>query len=63
MGVTGAEDPTCNLGPRKQKRKHVDIEDDVDVDELQRTRGICTDYRHLNDSFSDEEDEMIPSYQ
>lgn len=57
MGVTGVDDPTCNLGPEKQKQKHVDIEDDVDVDELWRTHGICIDYHHLNDFFSDKEDE------
>jgi hypothetical protein len=56
MGVTGVEDPTCNLGPRKQKQKHVNIVDDVDVDEPRRTHGIRTDYCHLSDPYSDEKD-------
>ena len=44
------------LDPLKKSKKHVDIKEDVDVDELWRMCRICTDYHH-NNPFSDEEDE------
>ena len=56
-GVTGTDEPTCNLGPKKRKQKNNDIDGDINIDEPQRTHGIHTNYHHLNDPFSDEKDE------
>jgi hypothetical protein len=52
-GVTGSDQ---NLEPTKRKR-NVEVEEEVDIDELQRMRGIRADYKHLHDPFPDEEDD------
>jgi hypothetical protein len=42
MGVTGSDDRTCNLEPKRNE-----IEEDVDIDAPWKTRGICTNYQKL----------------
>jgi len=43
---------------RKQcKCKQIEIQDEVDIDELWKTHGICTNYCYLQNPFSEEEDD------
>ena len=56
-GITGMDEPTHNLEAKKRKQTNNDIDGDINIDEPRRMRGIHTDYRHLNDPFSDEKDE------
>jgi Reverse transcriptase (RNA-dependent DNA polymerase) len=46
MGVTGSDDRTHDLEP-KRKRKRNEIEEDVDIDAPRKTRGIRTNYQNL----------------
>src|SRR6202789_4023968 len=55
-GVTDSDDITRNLEP-KRKRKRIEVEEDLDIDEPRKTRGIRTDYKHLHDPFTYEEEE------
>jgi Reverse transcriptase (RNA-dependent DNA polymerase) len=56
MGITGSDDTTCNLEP-KWKWKRNEVEGNVDINELQKMRGICTNYKLLHDPFPEEEEE------
>jgi hypothetical protein len=56
MGVTGFDDTTHNLEP-KRKWKRNEVEGNVDINEPQKTRGICTNYKLLHDPFPEEEEE------
>jgi hypothetical protein len=56
MGVAGSDDTTHNLEP-KRKQKRNEVEGNVDINELQKTHGICTNYKLLHDPFPEEEEE------
>jgi hypothetical protein len=54
-GVTDSDDITRNLGPKKRKRN--ETEEDIDIEEPRKTRGIRTDYKHLHNPFTYEEED------
>jgi hypothetical protein len=54
MGVTGSDDSTHN--PEHKKHKWNDVEGEININEPQKTHGICTNYKSLHDPFSDEKD-------
>jgi hypothetical protein len=51
----GHDVPTHNLGPKKRMRN--EIEDDININEPRKTRGIRTDYKRLQDPFTEEDEE------
>jgi Integrase core domain len=57
MGVTGSDDRTHNLEPKRKRKRNEIEEDDVNINAPQKTRGIRTDYQHLHDPFPEEEEE------
>ena len=57
MGITGLDDITPTLEPGSRKCKRILLEDDIDINAPQKTRGIRIDYKNLHNPYPEEENE------
>jgi len=55
MGITGHDKPDHNLGSRKQNQN--EIEDDININEPQKTCGMHANHQHLHDPFPEEDND------